>query len=200
VVDALFYTRDHLIGNLPPDPELKEALAQGRKIILVTGHRRESFGPDLDSICKGIRRIATGFEDQVQIIYPVHLNPNVQSGVHPILSSVPNIRLTKPLSYLRFIEVMLRSTLIITDSGGVQEEAAALGIPVLVTRRTCERLEAVDAGISQLVGPDPEKIFEAAHELLTNEATYRTRAVPSVVFGDGHAAEGIVRILLKDPE
>jgi UDP-N-acetylglucosamine 2-epimerase (non-hydrolysing) len=152
----------------------------------------------LASICEGICRIANAFADQIEIIYPVHLNPNVQSEVIPILSSVPNIRLTKPLSYLRFVEIMLRSKLIITDSGGVQEEAAALGIPVLVTRRTCERLEAVNAGISQLVGPDHEKIFKTAHELLTNESAYRKRAVPTSVFGDGHAAERIVEILLRD--
>jgi UDP-N-acetylglucosamine 2-epimerase (non-hydrolysing) len=198
VVDALFYARDHLIGKLTPDPDLEEALGHGRKILLVTGHRRESFGADLASICEGICRIANAFADQIEIIYPVHLNPNVQSEVIPILSSVPNIRLTKPLSYLRFVEIMLRSKLIITDSGGVQEEAAALGIPVLVTRRTCERLEAVNAGISQLVGPDHEKIFKTAHELLTNESAYRKRAVPTSVFGDGHAAERIVEILLRD--
>lgn len=198
VVDALFYARDNLVGKLTPDPDTEKALAHGRKILLVTGHRRESFGADLASICEGIRRIANAFADQVEIIYPVHLNPNVRSGVMPILSSVPNVRLIEPLSYLRFLEVMLHSKLIITDSGGVQEEAATLGIPVLVTRRTCERLEAVEAGISQLVGPDPEKIFNSAHELLTNESAYRKRAKPTTVFGDGHAADRIVEVLLRD--
>ncbi|MEK6775288.1 MAG: UDP-N-acetylglucosamine 2-epimerase (non-hydrolyzing) [bacterium] len=198
VVDALFYSRDHLVSRLSRDFQLQEAMDLGRSIVLVTGHRRESFGADLASICEGIRKIADEFKDQVEVIYPVHLNPNVQSGVLPILSSAPNVRLTRPLSYLRFIQVMLHSKLIITDSGGVQEEAAALGIPVLVTRRTCERLEAVDAGISQLVGPDAEEIFNAAEELLTNESVYLKRAVPSLVFGDGHASRRIVKVLLKE--
>jgi UDP-N-acetylglucosamine 2-epimerase (non-hydrolysing) len=198
VVDALFHIRDHLIGKLSPASDIEKTLALGRKIVLVTGHRRESIGADLASICEGIRLIADAFTDQIEIIYPVHLNPNIQSGVISVLSPVPNIRLVKPLTYLRFVELMVRSKLIITDSGGVQEEAAALGIPVLVTRRTCERLEAVDAGISQLVGPDPEKIFQAASELLTDESAYLERAKPTSVFGDGHAAERIVETLLKN--
>ncbi len=197
VVDALFYARDHLIGELEPDPEIERATAQGRDIILVTGHRRESFGADLASICKGIGNLADNFGDSVEIIYPVHLNPNVRSKVMPLLASRPNIRLIEPLSYLRFIEVMLRAKFIITDSGGVQEEAASLGIPVLVTRRTCERLEAVDAGISQLVGPFHDKILEAAKELLTNKNLYKDLARPTDAFGDGRAAERIVEILMK---
>jgi len=197
VVDALFYARDNLISKLRPDPEMEKAFASGRDIILVTGHRRESFGADLESICKGIRAIAKTFSDKVEIVYPVHLNPNVRSQVMPFLSSIPNIRLIEPLSYLRFIEVMLRAKFIITDSGGVQEEAASMGIPVLITRRTCERLEAVHAGIAQLVGPCHDKIFNAAHELLTDSSTYMDRAKPSDVFGDGHAAERIVDILIK---
>ncbi len=197
VIDTLFYARDHLVKKLGPNPDIDRAIKQGRKIVLVTGHRRESFGDDLASICEGLREIAEAFADTVEIVYPVHLNPNVQSGVRPALSSVPNIRLIEPLSYLRFVEVMLRSTLIITDSGGVQEEAAALGVPVLITRRTCERLEAVEAGVSQLVGPDAGKIFSSAHELLTDEAAYGKRAKSTSVFGDGRAAERIVDILLK---
>jgi UDP-N-acetylglucosamine 2-epimerase (non-hydrolysing) len=198
VMDALFYSRDYLVKTLSPDPETEKLLAEGRDIVLVTGHRRESFGADLTAICEGIRELAAALADRVEIFYPVHLNPNVQSGVRATLSSVPNVRLTEPLSYLRFIELMLRSKLIITDSGGVQEEAAGLGIPVLVTRRTCERLEAVEAGVSEVVGPDSERIFDSAFRLLTDASAYRKRAVPTNVFGDGHAAERIVEILLRE--
>lgn len=198
VIDALFYVRDHLLDSMAPDPLLEQIVARGRQIVLVTGHRRESFGTDLASICRGIRELANAFSSSIEIIYPVHLNPNVQREVRPILSSVTNIRLTEPLSYARFVEVMLRSKLIITDSGGVQEEAAALGIPVLVTRQTCERLEAVEIGVSEVVGPDKNKIVEAAYRLLTDEHVYRNRAVPSAVFGDGHSAERIVQIILGD--
>ena len=197
VVDALFHARDHLVPELPPDPELQALTAQGRSIVLVTGHRRESFGADLAAICQGVRRLATAHADELEIFYPVHLNPNVQSAVRAVLSSVPHVRLTPPLSYLRFLRLMLHAKLIITDSGGVQEEAAALGIPVLVTRRTCERLEAVEAGVSQVVGPDADRIVEAVDRLLRDAVAYRRRAVPTRVFGDGHAAERIVTILLE---
>jgi len=197
VVDALFFSRDHLIPGLTPSSYLEKIQSQRKNLVLVTGHRRESFGADLESTCHGIRRLAEYFADQVEILYPVHLNPNVQSVVYPILSSLPNINLIQPLTYLRFVEVMLKSKFIITDSGGVQEEAASLGIPVLVTRRTCERLESVEAGISQFVGPDPTKILDASYELLTDEEAFHKRAVPTNVFGDGQASERIADILLK---
>jgi UDP-N-acetylglucosamine 2-epimerase (non-hydrolysing) len=197
VVDALFFSRDRLIPELAPSFYLEKIQSQNRKVILVTGHRRESFGADLKATCQGIRRLAEYFKDEIEIVYPVHLNPNVQTVVGSILGSVPNVRLIYPLTYLRFVEVMLNSKLIITDSGGVQEEAAALGIPVLITRRTCERLEAVEAGTSQLVGPDPNKIFETANDLLTNQETFERRAVPTDVFGDGFASQRIAEILLK---
>ncbi len=196
VIDSLFYARDHLLAKLEPDPSLRERQALGRDTILVTAHRRESFGPDFVSMCAGIRRLAEAFAHRLDIVYPVHLNPNVQKAVGPLLGEVPNIRLIEPLGYLRFVELMLASKLIITDSGGVQEEAAALGIPVLVTRRTCERLEAVASGVSQLTGPDEDAIFAAASEMLGSEAAYRRRAVPSTVFGDGAAAGKIAGILL----
>jgi UDP-N-acetylglucosamine 2-epimerase len=197
IVDALLYARDHLIATLPPDPELQALAAQGRTIVLVTGHRRESFGPDLAAVCQGVRKLATAYADRLEIFYPVHLNPNVQSTVSPLLSSVRNIRLIPPLSYLRFLRLMLHSKLIITDSGGVQEEAAVLGIPVLVTRRTCERLEGVESGVAQIVGPDADNIVEAADRLLGDARAYQRRAVPTQVFGDGHAAERIISILLE---
>jgi UDP-N-acetylglucosamine 2-epimerase (non-hydrolysing) len=199
VIDALFHAREQLVGRLRPDPEIEKLGTARRAIVLVTGHRRESFGADLTAICAAIRDLASALTDRVEIFYPVHLNPNVQSVVHETLSQIPNVRLTQPLPYLRFLELMLHSKLIITDSGGVQEEAASLGIPILVTRRTCERLEAVDAGVSELVGPDRERIFKTAYRLLTDDSAYRARAVPTDSFGDGHAAERIVEILLRNP-
>jgi UDP-N-acetylglucosamine 2-epimerase (non-hydrolysing) len=195
VVDALFYARDELVPALPPDPELEALAERGCAVVLVTAHRRESFGADLAAICRGVGKLAAEHPDRLAVFFPVHLNPNVQSMVRPLLSSVSNVRLTPPLSYLRFLRLMLRAKLIITDSGGVQEEAATLGIPVLVTRRTCERLEAVEAGVSQVVGPHADGIVEAAERLLGDAAAYRGRAVPTGVFGDGRAAERIVTIL-----
>ena len=195
VVDALFHARDELLPTLPPDPELEALAARGCPIVLVTAHRRESFGADLAEICRGVARLATAHQDRLAVFFPVHLNPNVQSMVHSLLSSIPGVRLTPPLSYLGFLRLMLHAKLIITDSGGVQEEAATLGIPVLVTRRTCERLEAVEAGVAQVVGPDADAIVQAAENLLGDAAAYRARAVPTDVFGDGRAAERIVTIL-----
>jgi UDP-N-acetylglucosamine 2-epimerase (non-hydrolysing) len=197
VIDALFLARDQLVPSLAPDPELERQLDSGKDLILMTGHRRESFGPDFYAICDGVRRLAREHAGRVQILYPVHPNPNVRSVVEKELTGIGNVILTEPLSYLRFIQIMLRARMIITDSGGVQEEAAALGIPVLVTRRTCERLEAVEAGVSQLVGPDADAILAAASELLLDEKTYHRRARPTSVFGDGRAADRIVNILLE---
>src|SRR2546427_445492 len=117
VVDALFYARDHLVATLPLDHELQAITAQGRTIVLVTGHRRESFGADLAAICQGVWRLATAYADRLEIFYPVHLNPNVQSAVRPLLSSVPNVRLTPPLSYLRFLRLMLRTRRAAAKSG-----------------------------------------------------------------------------------
>ena len=197
VVDALFHARDELVPALAPDAELEALTNRGCAIVLVTAHRRESFGADLAEICRGVARLAAAHPDRVAVFFPVHLNPNVQATVNAVLSAAPNVRLIPPLSYLRFVRLMLRAKLIITDSGGVQEEAATLGIPVLVTRRTCERLEAVEAGVSQVTGPDADAIVAAAEHLLSDPAAYRTRAIPTDAFGDGHAAERIVTILCE---
>lgn len=199
VIDALFHARDHLLPALPADPELDGILRSGRKLVLVTAHRRESFGPDLRSVCTGIRRVAERFGDALEVVFPVHLNPNVQAAVQDVLPRVPNVRLLPPLSYLRFARLLMAATLVITDSGGVQEEASALGIPILVVRRTTERPEAVEAGVAELTGPEADRISGAAQRLLTDEGAYRARAVPTQVFGDGRAAERIVRVLSQEP-
>jgi UDP-N-acetylglucosamine 2-epimerase (non-hydrolysing) len=196
VIDALFHARDALVAGLPPDALSAELDAHQKRLVLVTGHRRESFGLDMAEICAGIRKIAETFAD-VLIVYPVHPNPNVVRAVHQHLAGVPNVRLVSPFSYVPFVRAMLRATLIVTDSGGIQEEAAALGIPVLVTRRTCERLEAVEAGVAEIVGPDQRAIFASAQSLLCDPDARRRRARPTDAFGDGKAAGRIAAIVAK---
>ena len=198
VVDALFHAKNHLVGALPPDPELDEARAQGRAIVLVTAHRRESFGAGMEGIFGGVRMIAEAGAGQVVVVFPVHLNPNVQLAARRILHGVPGVRLLPPVSYVPFVRFLLAARLVVTDSGGVQEEAATLGIPVLVARRTSERMEAVEAGVSEVVGTDPRRIFEAADLLLRDEGEYRRRAVPTGAFGDGRAAERIAAVLAEE--
>jgi UDP-N-acetylglucosamine 2-epimerase len=191
VIDALEWTvaRQH---NLDPGIPLD---IPGERLILVTAHRRESFGSDFESICHALRLI-TEHNPDVRLIYPVHLNPNVQEPVRRILGSVDRIHLIDPLSYPDTAHLMARSTLVITDSGGIQEEAPALGKPVLVMRKTTERPEAVDAGTAKLVGTDTNAIVSAANELLQDPTAYAAMANAVSPYGDGHAAERIVEILL----
>ncbi len=196
VVDALFHARDHLVPRLPPDPATEPLLRSPCPLVLVTAHRRESFGPDLLAIGKGLEKLASAFAGRVEIVYPVHLNPNVDGVMRGALAGVPGIHLSPPLSYLRFVQLLLRARLVVTDSGGVQEEAAALGIPFLCARRTSERLEAVEAGVGELVGPDADALFGAAARLLQDESAHARRAMPTTAFGDGKAGERIARILL----
>jgi UDP-N-acetylglucosamine 2-epimerase len=166
------------------------------RMILVTGHRRESFGQGMHDFCEALRQIATAHPD-VQIVYPVHPNPNVVAPVQAALSSTPKVQLTEPMDYVRFVELLRRCTFVITDSGGVQEEAPALGKPVLVTREVTERPEAVDAGCARLVGTNVEQIVAAANELLNDKSAYERMARAQNPFGDGHAAERIVKVLLE---
>jgi UDP-N-acetylglucosamine 2-epimerase (non-hydrolysing) len=167
-----------------------------RKLILVTGHRRESFGKGFEDICKGLKKIAQ-YNNDVQIIYPVHLNPNVQKPVRKILGEVKNVHLIEPLDYFSFVWLMNRSNLILTDSGGIQEEAPSLGKPVLVMRKTTERPEGVEAGVAKLVGTDDERIFSETMRLLANERLYKSMSKKLNPYGDGHAAEQIVKIILE---
>jgi UDP-N-acetylglucosamine 2-epimerase (non-hydrolysing) len=196
VVDALFHARDCLVPGLPPDPVTEPRLRSPRALVLVTAHRRESFGPGLLAIAAGLKRLAEAFAGRIEIVYPVHLNPNVDSVMRAALAGVAGVHLTPPLSYLRFLQLLLRARLVITDSGGVQEEASALGIPFLCARRASERLEAVEAGVGEVVAPEADALFAAAARLLGDEAAHAQRAIPTKAFGDGHAAERIARVLL----
>jgi len=197
VIDALLW----MINKMRTTPvhlpkPIAEAVTNQKRIVLVTGHRRESFGAGLASICDAISNLAQAYEDTV-FVYPVHLNPNVQEPVQRILGNIPGVLLTRPLSYLQFVKLMSLAFLVLTDSGGVQEEAPSLGKPVLVMRDTTERPEGIAAGVSKLVGSDKEKICAVVSELLDNASAYESMAVPQNPYGDGHAAERIVTALLS---
>ena len=197
VIDALFWAQDKL--NQYDDNEiqqLKMIVDTTKKLILVTGHRRENFGEGFLSICKAIRQIAEK-NDNVQIIYPVHLNPNVQKPVHELLTDSPNIMLIKPLAYPAFVWLMTQSYLILTDSGGIQEEAPSLGKPVLVMRDATERPEAVEAGTVKMVGTNINKIILSITELLNNKSVYQAMNKAHNPYGDGKASLRIVQSLRK---
>ena len=166
------------------------------KLILVTCHRRESFGEKFRNICLALKEIATSSPD-VKIIYPVHLNPNVQKPVRSILNNIPNIYLIEPLDYEFFVYLMTKSYLILTDSGGIQEEAPSLGKPVLVMRDVTERPEGIEAGTLKLVGTDKDRIVMETHHLLDGREAYQKMAKTSNPYGDGRASERIVNILEK---
>lgn len=165
-----------------------------KKLVLVTGHRRESFGPEFESICLGLKKIAEKNPDVI-LIYPVHLNPNVRAPVRKILSQTDRVFLIEPLDYERFVWLMGRAFLMLTDSGGIQEEAPALGVPVLVMRKVTERPEAIEAGTAKLVGTDSETIFTETQRLVDDQDAYEKMARAVNPFGDGHAAERMVKIL-----
>lgn len=167
-----------------------------KKLILVTGHRRESFGKDFENICKGLKKIAVKNKD-IQIVYPVHLNPNVQRPVKKILSNLSNVHLIEPLDYFNFVWLMNKAYLILTDSGGIQEEAPSLGKPVLVMRKKTERTEGIDAGTAKLVGTSSSKIYSETTRLLHDTSAYRKMAKAVNPYGDGKAAQRIVQILKK---
>lgn len=170
-------------------------LDQRKQMVLVTGHRRESFGAGFARICNALRTIAR--RSDVEIVYPVHLNPNVRKPVFERLSGLRNIRLIEALDYQQFVYLMTRSHLILTDSGGVQEEAPSLRKPVLVMRDTSERIEAMEAGVARLVGTDPAAIVAAVDELLDDKKAYAVMASGANPFGDGHASERIVKDLMQ---
>lgn len=198
VIDALLMSVNRVVNDDNKEIILLESLIQkDKKIILVTGHRRENFGDGFLNICKALKKIADQNED-VQIIYPVHLNPNVQKPVFDLLAKTKNIHLINPLAYESFIWLMNVSYLIITDSGGVQEEAPSLGKPVLVMRDTTERPEAVSAGTVLLVGTDPEVIFDATQRLLHDKLAYRAMSELHNPYGDGLASQRIVDFILND--
>jgi UDP-N-acetylglucosamine 2-epimerase (non-hydrolysing) len=174
-------------------------LAVDRRLVLLTAHRRESFGPGLEAIFGAVRRLADAFPDQLDVVYPVHLNPKVQEPARRLLAGCDNIHLIEPLDYLDMVHLMKASHLILTDSGGIQEEAPALGVPVLVLRDKTERPEALEAGTAKLVGTDPDRIFETASRLLRDDDEHAAMAQAKNPFGDGRAAERIVDLLLQQP-
>jgi UDP-N-acetylglucosamine 2-epimerase (non-hydrolysing) len=195
VVDALL-----TVGSLPEDG-LGDSLAwlpANRRIILVTAHRRESFGAGLQDVCHAVREIVEAIPD-VHCVYPVHLNPNAQEPARAILAGHERISLIAPLDYVSLVHLMRRSTLILTDSGGLQEEAPTFGKPVLVLRDRTERPEAVEAGCARIVGTDRRVIVSAALELLTDRSAYDRMAKIANPFGDGHASKRIVRVLRSWP-
>jgi len=192
VIDALLDSSDKVRTIKNNEIEsLKTIVDLSKKIILVTGHRRENHGEGFINICEALKELAT-INTDVQIIYPVHLNPNVQKPVHEILSGIDNIKLIDPLAYPAFVWLMSQSYMIITDSGGVQEEAPSLGKPVLVMRDTTERPEAVEAGTVILVGTNKEKIVVEANSLLNSNERYTQMSELHNPYGDGKACERIV--------
>ncbi|BDU51415.1 non-hydrolyzing UDP-N-acetylglucosamine 2-epimerase [Haliovirga abyssi] len=200
VIDALYLVLDKIEKNR----ELKEKLnniiknsgyiISNRKMILVTGHRRENFGEGFLNICKALKEIADKNKD-IDIVYPVHLNPNVRKPVNEILKEIDNVYLIEPLEYESFIYLMNKSYLILTDSGGIQEEAPSLGKPVLVMRNTTERPEAIEVGTVKLVGTNFNKIIEEVEELLTNKEEYDKMSKAHNPYGDGNACKRIIEFI-----
>ncbi len=186
--------RDRVTRNIQQAGLGAGILESGGRMVLVTGHRRESFGAGFVNICEAIRDLATSQTD-LKIIYPVHLNPNVRAPVAEILSAVGNVHLIEPVSYEEFVHLMSKAYLLLTDSGGIQEEAPALAKPVLVMRENTERPEAVDAGTARLVGTDRVEIVARVKELLDDPDTYQRMATAANPYGDGTAAEKIVGFL-----
>lgn len=168
---------------------------RGKRLILVTAHRRENFGPPLENICQALKEIASRFPD-VHLVYPVHLNPNVQQVVQATLRDIPNITLLAPLDYLPLVQLMKASTIVLTDSGGLQEEAPGLGKPVLVLREVTERPEGVEAGTVKLVGTDKDRIVRESARLLEDADEYERMARAVNPYGDGRASERIIASLL----
>ena len=199
VIDALKHSTKIVNSEEYKDPEienLNHLIDKDKRLILVTGHRRENHGQGFVNICKALKQIAIENND-VQVIYPVHLNPNVQKPVYDQLADVDNIKLIKPLSYPAFVWLMDKSYLIITDSGGVQEEAPSLGKPVLVMRDTTERPEALKAGTVLLVGTDADKILSETNNLLQNNEFYKAMSTLHNPYGDGRACQKIIEFILN---
>ena len=197
MVDAL----NAMIALDPPEPAVrllkKMGIGEnGKRLVLITAHRRENFGKPLEEICQAIKKLAEFYSSEIHFLYPVHLNPNVQEPVYAHLDGIANITLTDPLDYLTLIHIMKQAVAILTDSGGIQEETTALGIPTLVLREVTERPEGVAAGILHLVGTNEELIVEKTRNLLDKPDVFRSTGLVTNPFGDGHASERIVEALL----
>ncbi|WP_376742675.1 non-hydrolyzing UDP-N-acetylglucosamine 2-epimerase [Ensifer canadensis] len=197
VIDALIQVVNRLRSDAKLDAEMAKRfgfLVSNRRMVLVTGHRRESFGDGFERICHALRRVSDRFAD-VDVVYPMHMNPNVREPVQRILGSVNNIHLIEPQDYLPFVWLMSRAHVIVTDSGGIQEEAPSLGKPVLVMRDTTERPEAVEAGTVRLVGTDTDAIFDWVERLLTDQSAYDEMSFAHNPYGDGKAVARILDAL-----
>jgi UDP-N-acetylglucosamine 2-epimerase (non-hydrolysing) len=207
VIDALFLALEKIKKSPPHVPGVPDFLQHttfdlrpqtsgfAPRMVLITGHRRESFGGGFERICKALGQLAA--REDVQIVYPVHLNPNVQGPVNELLGNLPHVKLVPPQDYLPFVWLMSRAEIILTDSGGVQEEAPSLGKPVLVMRDTTERPEAVDAGTVKLVGTDDELIVREAVRLLDDRRAYEAMSRAHNPYGDGRASDRILAALLE---
>jgi UDP-N-acetylglucosamine 2-epimerase (non-hydrolysing) len=202
VIDALQW-----VSSLPPTPEVDQLLRQlglaalgtlhsAPRLLFVTAHRREKFGSPLEDICLALRDLATQYQDDIRILYAVHMNPNVREPVHRLLGDVPNITLTPPLDYLATVHLLKRAYLVLTDSGGLQEEAPSLGKPVLVLREVTKRPEGVEAGAAKVVGVKRQDILRETVRLLEDPVAYAGMASAVNPYGDGKASQRIVQALL----
>jgi UDP-N-acetylglucosamine 2-epimerase (non-hydrolysing) len=193
---------DTLLGVLGTDYDWMSGpladIPQDGRIIMITAHRRESYGKPITDICRALKTIAERYRGDVHLVYPVHLNPNIREPVYSMLEGIPNVSLIPPIDYLDLVNLMKRSYLVLTDSGGIQEEAPSLGKPVLVLRSVTERPEAVDAGTVKVVGTDSDGIESETVKLLEDRAEYARMAAAVNPYGDGHASERIVRLLLGE--
>jgi UDP-N-acetylglucosamine 2-epimerase (non-hydrolysing) len=196
VIDTLMITRERVTKEIPKDAKAIVLLTEGKKVVLVTGHRRESHGQGFENLCNAIRNVADA-HPEATFIYPVHLSPNVQEPVHRILGKHDRIHLIKPLSYEPFVWLLNRADIVLTDSGGVQEEAPSFGKPVLVMRDTTERPEGVEAGNAKLVGTDQSKIESEMAKLLTDPEAYAAMADAKNPYGDGTASKQIADALTR---
>lgn len=209
VIDALY-----AVVKMPPTPQVLDLFERiaipyrsspvttdyapaSPRLILVTAHRRENFGKPLENICTALKTLAQVYGDGIRIVYPVHMNPNVQEPVHRLLGELPNITLLPPLDYLPMVHLMKHASIVLTDSGGLQEEAPALGIPVLVMRAVTERPEGVSAGTVRLVGTDPDQIINQTRILIDDASAYTSMAQAINPYGDGKAAARIVQAILN---
>lgn len=201
VIDAL-----HQITNTAIPTQVQDWLEEwgvrpgGRRLVVVTAHRRENFGAPIERICEAIRSLALRYGNELRIVYPVHLNPNIQQPVYRLLGKSPGVSLIDPVDYISLIHLIKHATIVLTDSGGIQEEASGLGKPTLVLREVTERPEGVEAGVLRLVGSDPEVILREASRLLDDAGAYAEMARVTSLFGDGNAAGRIVDAILNYPE
>jgi UDP-N-acetylglucosamine 2-epimerase (non-hydrolysing) len=197
VIDALLHVRERLATDAGLRDQAQRALPYldpARRLVLVTGHRRESFGDGFERICTALAQLART-RPEVDIVYPVHLNPSVREPVNRLLTSIPNVHLIEPLDYLPFVSLMDRASVILTDSGGIQEEAPSLRKPVLVMRETTERQEAVDAGVVRLVGTNVEAIVSGVEQLLDDSDAYAVMSRGDNPYGDGYACDRIATVV-----